>query len=78
MGLAVGSAPAARSGTASALINVARIAGAALGVAVLGTLYATMRDPSTGLRLAVVCGGVLQIVCATAAWLFTRPPRHPQ
>ncbi|HEU0229855.1 MAG TPA: MFS transporter, partial [Burkholderiaceae bacterium] len=52
MGLAVGSAPAARSGTASALINVARIAGAALGVAVLGTLYATRHDPSSGLRLA--------------------------
>lgn len=78
MGLAVGSAPAARSGTASALINVARIAGAALGVAVLGTLYAAMRDPSAGLRLAVMCGGVLQIVCATAAWLITRPSRHPQ
>lgn len=78
MGLAVGSVPAARSGTASALINVARIAGAALGVAVLGTLYAAMHDPSAGLRLAVVCGGVLQVACAIAAWRITRPSRHPQ
>jgi EmrB/QacA subfamily drug resistance transporter len=72
MGLAVGTVSAARSGTASALINVARMAGAALGVAVLGVLYAIMREPVAGLRLAALCGGAFQIICAIAAWRTTR------
>ena len=40
MGAAVGAAAAARSGTAAALINVARMAGATIGVAVLGAVFA--------------------------------------
>jgi len=74
MGLAVGAVAAARSGTASALINVARIAGATLGVAVLGALYSGAADPVSGLRLAVVCGGIFQIACAIAAWRIVRKP----
>lgn len=63
MGVAVGSVPAARSGTASALINVARMVGATLGVAILGALYTVL-----GGRTALLGGGLVQLAGATAAW----------
>jgi EmrB/QacA subfamily drug resistance transporter len=63
MGVAVGSVPAARSGTASALINVARMVGATLGVAILGALYAVL-----GGGAALLGGGLVQLAGATAAW----------
>lgn len=68
MGMAVGAVSASRSGTASALINVARISGATIGVAVLGALYASQADPVAGLRLAMLCGGGFQILCALVSW----------
>jgi MFS family permease len=58
MGLATGLASAvntvvpARSGTAAALINVARMVGATIGVAILGAVYAMGRDGFDGLRIA--------------------------
>jgi EmrB/QacA subfamily drug resistance transporter len=68
MGAAIGAVPAAQSGIASALINVARMAGATLGVAVLGAVYAAAAGPMHGLRLAMYAGGGVQIACALAAW----------
>lgn len=68
MGAAIGAVPAAQSGIASALINVARMAGATLGVAVLGAVYAATADAMHGLRLAMYAGGGVQIACALAAW----------
>src|SRR3546814_3727151 len=53
MGLAVGAVSPARSGTASALINTARIVGATVGVAALGTLFFSAADPVTGLSRAM-------------------------
>lgn len=44
MGAAVGVVAAGRSGTASALINVARMTGATIGVAVLGAVFAMAHD----------------------------------
>jgi DHA2 family methylenomycin A resistance protein-like MFS transporter len=38
--VAVAAVPPARSGTASGLVNTARMVGATLGIAVLGTIYA--------------------------------------
>lgn len=73
MGAAVGAVGAARSGTASALINVARMAGATFGVAVLGTAFAMAHGGPEGLRLAMLLGGLVQIGCAGAAWAMTRP-----
>jgi hypothetical protein len=67
MGVAVGSAPAARSGTASALINVARMVGATLGVAALGALYAVLGGGSAGLSAALIGGGVVQLAGAAMA-----------
>lgn len=77
MGAAIGAVAASRSGVASALINVARMAGATLGVAVLGTVYAGAADAIHGLRLAMYVGGAVQIACALVAWPAMRADRQP-
>lgn len=71
-GLAVGSVAAARSGTAAALFNVARMAGAVIGVAVLGAVFAAAYDPVIGLRLSMLLGGLIQLACAAVSWTTTR------
>lgn len=71
MGEAVGAVPAARSGTASALINVARMVGATVGVAALGAVYAVFRGGPEGLRFAMIIGGAAQISGAAYSWLTT-------
>jgi EmrB/QacA subfamily drug resistance transporter len=77
MGAAVGAVPAARAGTASALINVARMTGATLGVALLGTVYALFAHPLAGLRLAMMVGGSIQLAGAAVA-MAARPDRMEQ
>jgi EmrB/QacA subfamily drug resistance transporter len=74
-GLAVGTVPGARSGTAAALINVARMVGATLGVAVLGSVFDALGGDSDGLRSALLLGGLVQLACACIAWLEQRPAR---
>jgi MFS transporter, DHA2 family, methylenomycin A resistance protein len=68
MGAAVGAVKAARSGTASALINVARMTGATVGVAVMGAAFALGHGGSQGLFVAMLIGGIVQIGCAAFAW----------
>jgi MFS transporter, DHA2 family, methylenomycin A resistance protein len=72
MGIAVESVAVARSGTAAALVNVARIAGATIGVALLGTVFAIAHDNQTGLRLAMLLGGLIQLTTAAVVWNATR------
>lgn len=72
MGAAVGSVPVQRSGTASALINVARMIGATLGVAILGALYAMPHSIRQGLEMAMLSGGIIQLLAALWAWRFVR------
>jgi MFS transporter, DHA2 family, methylenomycin A resistance protein len=72
-GIAVGAVSAARSGTASALINVTRMAGATMGVAVLGAVYAVAHGGLAGLRAAALLAGGLQLISAFLAWNDTRP-----
>jgi MFS transporter, DHA2 family, methylenomycin A resistance protein len=72
MGVGVAAVPAARSGTASSLINVARMAGATLGVAMLGSLYALLGGGPTGFTAALASGALVQLSGAAAAW-FTVP-----
>jgi hypothetical protein len=72
MGVAVGAVDAARSGTASALINVARIAGATLGVAMLGALHAAVHGGARGLQTAMFAGAAVQLGCAGLAWNMAR------
>jgi MFS transporter, DHA2 family, methylenomycin A resistance protein len=71
MGEAVGAVSPARSGTASALINVARMVGATVGVAALGAVYATFSSGPEGLRYAMILGGAAQLLGAAYAWLST-------
>jgi EmrB/QacA subfamily drug resistance transporter len=68
MSVAVDAVTAARSGTASALINVARMAGATLGVACLGAIFALWDGGADGLRTAMLAGGVVQLCGAAVAW----------
>ena len=64
----VGAVATARSGTASSLINVARMAGATIGVAVLGSVFAFAGGDEPGLRAAMLLGGGVQLACAAFAW----------
>jgi MFS family permease len=75
MGAAVGAVAAVRSGTASALVNAARMAGATMGVAILGAAFAMAHGGPGGLRLAMLLGGLVQIVCAATAWVSGK--RYP-
>jgi MFS transporter, DHA2 family, methylenomycin A resistance protein len=79
MGAAVGAVAAARSGTAAALINVARMAGATIGVAVLGAVFAMADGGPQGLRRAMLLGGLVQLASAAVAWTAARrnPARKP-
>lgn len=76
--VAVVSVPPARSGTASGLINTARMIGATLGIAVLGAIYAVHQGDSnpqtaiSGLRLAYLAGGCVELAGALVALLFIR------
>jgi MFS transporter, DHA2 family, methylenomycin A resistance protein len=76
--VAVASLPPARSGTASGLVNTARMVGATLGIAVLGALFAVHAGESspeamvTGLRLAYLGGGVVELAGAAIAFAFIR------
>jgi MFS transporter, DHA2 family, methylenomycin A resistance protein len=67
MSVAVDAVTAARSGTASSLINVARMVGATLGVAFLGTAFAVWHGGAEGLRAAMLAGGIVQLGGALAA-----------
>jgi EmrB/QacA subfamily drug resistance transporter len=75
--LAVASAPADRAGTASGLLNAARMAGATLGVAVLGTVFAHFGGGNSGaahafagLESALGVGGAIELAGAAIAAAF--------
>jgi len=72
MSVAVGAVEAARSGTASALVNVARMTGATLGVAVLGAAFALWHGGADGLRAAMLVGAAVQLLGAITAWVTIR------
>jgi MFS transporter, DHA2 family, methylenomycin A resistance protein len=72
MSVAVDAVSAARSGTASALINVARMTGATLGVACLGTIFALWHGGAEGLRAAMLVGSSVQLCGALVAFLTIR------
>jgi EmrB/QacA subfamily drug resistance transporter len=57
-----------RAGTASALINVARMVGATIGVAALGAIFAVTGAPTSGFMLAMMIGGTAQLIGAVAVW----------
>jgi len=79
---AVANAPAARSGMSSGLVNVGRMLGATLGVAILGILFggnakAAAADPPrflAGLHASFLIGGCVELAGALIAILWSR--RH--
>ena len=83
--VAVANVPAARSGTASGLLNTGRMIGATLGIAVLGAIFAAHADVGTtegtitGLRLAFLGGAVGELTGMVIALVFTRADSmHPR
>jgi MFS family permease len=75
--VAVAHVPAARSGTASGLLNTARMVGATLGIAILGAAFAHFAGQSgsaehfpAGLRAALGLGGAMELVGAAIAAAF--------
>jgi EmrB/QacA subfamily drug resistance transporter len=71
-GIAVGCVGQERAGTASALINVARMTGATLGVALLGTVSGLFDGSAAGLRAAMLIGGIVQLCGALVAFATVR------
>lgn len=71
-GIAVGSVAKERSGTASALINVARMTGATLGVALLGTVFGLLHGGAAGFSTAMLIGGLVQLCGAVIAYRGVR------
>jgi DHA2 family methylenomycin A resistance protein-like MFS transporter len=79
-GVAVASVPKARSGTASGLLNTARMIGATMGIAILGALFAAFAGQEAaasggflpGLRAALLVGGSAELVGAVVAFAFIR------
>ncbi|WP_244471335.1 hypothetical protein [Rhizobium ecuadorense] len=57
-----------RAGTASALINVARMVGATIGVAVLGAIFAFLGEAETAFIVATAAGGSVQMLGSFIAW----------
>jgi MFS transporter, DHA2 family, methylenomycin A resistance protein len=74
--VAVANVPAARSGTASGLVNTARMVGATMGVAVLGAVFATFAGAGghfvAGLPPAYIGGGIGEMIGAAAALVCIR------
>jgi MFS family permease len=73
--VAVANVPAARSGTASGLINTARMLGATLGVAALGAVFAmhvAQGVGTQGLARAFLGGGIVELIGAAVAFAFIR------
>jgi MFS transporter, DHA2 family, methylenomycin A resistance protein len=83
--VAVANVPAARAGTASGLVNTARMVGATLGVAVLGAVFAVFAGSASasghivnGLAPAYIGGGIVEMLGAVAAFTFIgRGSLHP-
>ena len=67
-GIAVGSVGPERAGTASALINVARMVGATLGVALLGSVFALLHGGPAGFCAAMLVAGAVQLGGALVAF----------
>jgi hypothetical protein len=72
MAVAVEAVGPERAGTASSLINVARMAGATMGVAVLGAAFAVSGGGARGFTAAMVLGGLVQMGGALTAWVTIR------
>jgi len=64
---AVATVEPARAGTASAMVNTARMIGATLGVGVLGSVFASGGGPDAGFRMAMSIGAAIVLAGAALA-----------
>ena len=79
-GVAVAAVPAARSGTASGMVNTSRMVGATLGVAILGTVFAAYAGQAAlmgagflpGLHAAMSGSAAAELLGAAIALAFIR------
>jgi DHA2 family methylenomycin A resistance protein-like MFS transporter len=79
-GVAIANVSQARSGSASGLLNTARMIGATFGIAILGGLFAAFAGQDavagdgflSGLRAAMLFGGSAELVGAALAFAFIR------
>src|SRR5262249_25311764 len=79
-GVAVAALPPERSGTASGVLNTARMVGATLGVAILGAIFAAHAGQNVtaasgfmpGLRSALIGSGIGELTGAAIAIAFIR------
>ena len=73
---AVAAVEPARAGTASAMINTARMVGATLGVGVLGSVFASGGGAGAGFRAAMSIGAVVVFAGALLATLIRTELQH--
>jgi EmrB/QacA subfamily drug resistance transporter len=71
VGLALAAVPVQRSGLASGVVNLARLVGITVGVAVLGSALAAI-----GARTAMAMGGAVQLIGALAVAKWARTERE--
>jgi MFS family permease len=79
-GVAVAALPPERSGTASGVLNTARMVGATLGVAILGAVFAAHAGQNsiageqflTGMHAALSGSGIAELTGAVVAFAFIR------
>ncbi len=74
--LAMAAIPPTRTGLASGVVNLARLLGITVGVAVLGSAM-TVVGGATGVRAALLAGAACQLVGAVLALRLTRRIRAP-
>jgi MFS family permease len=78
VGLAMSAVPVARAGLASGVVNLARLVGITVGIAVMGTVLALVSGDATtgpgfadGVRAGVLTGGVVELLGAVAVFGYT-------
>ena len=72
VGLAMSAVPIQRTGLGSSVVNLARLVGITVGVAVLGSAMAAIGGDA-GVRIAMVLGGAIQLVGAVVALRWATP-----
>jgi len=79
VGLAMSAVPVQRAGLASGVVNLARLVGITVGVAVLGSAMASIGG-ADGARIATMLGGVVQLIGAAVAlgWAKNHAPAPMQ
>ena len=71
VGLAMSAVPLQRAGLASGVVNLARLVGITVGVAVLGSAMAAIGG-ADGARIATMLGGLVQLIGAAVALRWAR------